>query len=394
MDVALDANIILNDPRMQGNAFHNLLDYLKKTNSRLVLSKIVLDETVARYPDRLRSAVHRATGPVGSLRNLLFDAKIKLPEIDVPLETKKFKQRLLRPSQRIRSSVIVKNFAKIKIEEVVKRGIDRIPPANGAGEELRDVMHWFMILAHAQTSNREIAFISEDQHFRNDKNLHPRLGQDIQENKASLHFYISIDDFIKAHAPAPRNLTESDVFGLYAKPFVMDRFEIEARKLFPRRWPTASSIVIDGREVRLLRGALYDVAAHAQFGELEFQVELRIRVESDLSITNSFIANYYSEPIRQISPVTPRYLPVSLQTFYPPSFFSPEAGPIEIPPDPTPTIAHWLTEASPNISYRPATSITSYQVIGRIVISVRVVNGKVTNIETESFQLSEIATTG
>jgi hypothetical protein len=30
MDVALDANIILNDPRMQGNAFHNLLAYLKK----------------------------------------------------------------------------------------------------------------------------------------------------------------------------------------------------------------------------------------------------------------------------------------------------------------------------------------------------------------------------
>jgi hypothetical protein len=99
--------------------------------------------------------MHKATGPVGSLGNLLFDAKIKLPEIDVSRETKKLKQTLRRPSQHVRSSLIVRNFAQISIEEVVKRGIDRIPPANGEGEELRDVMHWLMILAHAQNSSRE-----------------------------------------------------------------------------------------------------------------------------------------------------------------------------------------------------------------------------------------------
>jgi hypothetical protein len=44
MDVSLDANIILNGPRMLGNAFHNLLAYLRKTDSRLVSSKIVFDE--------------------------------------------------------------------------------------------------------------------------------------------------------------------------------------------------------------------------------------------------------------------------------------------------------------------------------------------------------------
>ncbi|MGA7751790.1 MAG: PIN domain-containing protein, partial [Candidatus Sulfotelmatobacter sp.] len=217
MDVALDANIILNDPRMHGNAFHNLLAYLRKTDSRLILSKIIFDEAIARYPERLRSALHKATGPVGSLRSLLFDTKIKLPDIDVPRETKKFKQQLLKPSQYVRKSLIVKNYAKISLEEVIKRGVERIPPANGAGEELRDVMHWLMILAHAQNSSREIAFISEDEHFRKDNDLHPRLGQDIQENNAHLHFYISIDEFIKAKAPAPRDLAESEVFGLYPR---------------------------------------------------------------------------------------------------------------------------------------------------------------------------------
>jgi hypothetical protein len=34
----------------------------------------------------------------------------------------------------------------------VKRGIERIPPANGGGEELRDVVHWLMLLAYASGS--------------------------------------------------------------------------------------------------------------------------------------------------------------------------------------------------------------------------------------------------
>ena len=388
MDVALDANIILSDPRMRGIAFHNLLAYLRKTDSRLVLSKIVLDETIARYPDRLRSALHKATGPIGSLRTLLFDAKVKLPDVDISRETKKLHQQLLKPSQHVRSSLIVKNFAKINLEDVVKRGIGRIPPANGAGEELRDVTHWLMILAHAQSSKGEIAFISEDEHFRKDNNLHPRLDQDVQDHKANLHFYVSIDEFIKAHAPAPRDLTESDAFALYPKVFVMDRFEIEARKFFPRRWP-AAAIEIRGREVSLVRGALYQVAPHSQFGELEFSGELKIRVESELLYTN---LNDYSRSIGQLGPAAPEYPSIGVMSSYSPSFLSPETFPFEVPPDPTPAVESAFLKTLPTFTYRPTTTSADYQATGRIVISVRVVNGKVTNIETDRFELTNIAT--
>jgi hypothetical protein len=174
MDVALDSNVILNDPRMEGDAFHSLLDYLKKTNSRLVLSRIVLDEVIARYPERLRPAIHKATTAVGTLSSLALDAKIKLPVVDVTRATRRLKQKLLKPSQHV-SSLIVNNFADIKIEDVAKRGIERIPPANGAGEELRDVIHWLMLLAYARASKRELAFITGDEHFRHGTALHPRL---------------------------------------------------------------------------------------------------------------------------------------------------------------------------------------------------------------------------
>lgn len=57
-----------------------------------------------------------------------------------------------------------RNFSKVSLEDVVKRGISRIPPANGAGGELRDVTHWLMILVHPQHSKRETAFISGEEH--------------------------------------------------------------------------------------------------------------------------------------------------------------------------------------------------------------------------------------
>ena len=44
MDVTLDANIYLSDPRMEGVAFKSLLDYLRKTQSTLIIPRLVRDE--------------------------------------------------------------------------------------------------------------------------------------------------------------------------------------------------------------------------------------------------------------------------------------------------------------------------------------------------------------
>jgi hypothetical protein len=49
MNVVLDANIYLADPRMEGVAFKSLLDYLRKKQSTLIIPQIVFDEVIARY---------------------------------------------------------------------------------------------------------------------------------------------------------------------------------------------------------------------------------------------------------------------------------------------------------------------------------------------------------
>ena len=64
MDVALDTNEFLSDPPMQGVRFQTLLAYLRKTQSRLLIPKIVWDELIARYPERVSTTIWQGGEPV------------------------------------------------------------------------------------------------------------------------------------------------------------------------------------------------------------------------------------------------------------------------------------------------------------------------------------------
>jgi hypothetical protein len=392
MDVALDANLILSDPRMEGNAFRGLLDYLKKTNSRLVLSKVVLDEVVARYPDRLQPVLHKATTAVRQLRNLVFDDKIQVPAIDVDHETGELRKKLLQPS-------------KVLIGEVVRRGIERIPPANPEGEELRDVIHWLMILAHARTSARELAFITEDKHFKEGTALHPRLERDVQENRVELHFYPTLYDFIRAEAPPPKNLSEDDAFALYGRSQVGDRFEIEARRFFQNLWPAASSVQVIGRDARLRRGALYDVAPESQFGELEFSGEITVRV-TELLFPNQYLSNVSSwSPSPVVSGISSPYMSGvgAVINLHAGNLIAPAFSGQSFPSNEGLTLSDLAGKGSPGLAFLSGPISTSPSVIekvsefharGVIVISLRVVSGTVTNIETERFELGKFEKSG
>jgi PIN domain len=57
MDVMLDTNILERNFKLNSNAFANLFAYLRRTNSKLVLSKLVWDEVRIRYAERLKAGV-------------------------------------------------------------------------------------------------------------------------------------------------------------------------------------------------------------------------------------------------------------------------------------------------------------------------------------------------
>jgi len=103
------------------------------------------------------------------------------------------RRKLKKPSPHVQS-VVLSNFEDVPVQEIARRGIERIPPATAKGEELRDVMIWLMMLGHAEKSGCDVAFISHDEHFREGDHLHPKLRDDLQGGKIKLHYYKAIDD--------------------------------------------------------------------------------------------------------------------------------------------------------------------------------------------------------
>ena len=400
MDVALDANEFLSDPRMESVRFQSLLSYLRKTQSRLIIPKIVWDEVIARYPERISGPYGKAITDLKTLRSLLLSTKIpSMAQLDVAREIQALKGKLKKPSTHV-SSKVLNNFSAVPLEEVAKRGIDRIPPANSKGEELRDVIVWLMMVAYARKSKQDIAFISHDEHFRQGDALHPELNKDLEHGKIKLHFYRSIDDFIKAWAPSPRALGEDESFLLLGKQNALDLFEIEARRLFPRYWGSAT-IQVQDRKITFSKGALYDVGSSAHYGEMEFLGELQLNVvESERSqyflSSKSTVPDFVlGSPTRLLEPEMST-MPVaqfrldSVPTFdsaqikwYPASFL----------------VDSWASNqvaAKSAPAFDTMTTTTQVRVSGKLAIAIRTVSDKVTKVEVEGFELTkreEIAAT-
>ncbi len=399
MDVALDANEFLADPRMQSVRFQTLLAYLRKTQSRLLISKIVWDEVIARYPERISTPYHKAANDVRTLRSLLLARKIpELPELDTEKEVSALKKKLKEPSPYVRG-LILRNFGDVSIEEVAKRGIQRTPPASPKGEELRDVMVWLMMLGHAKKTGRDIALISHDEHFRENEGLHPRLKEDLEQGAIKLHFYKAIDDFIKAHAPSPKTLTEDEAFQFVSRQFLLDTFEIEARRLFPRYWGSSTEVEVSDRKIKFVRAALYDVGGGSQFGEMEVTGDL------DLSLTRTEYS--YVNTIDTLPAFGPAVglkgdvIPTgfvgsaTLQNWDELGWASVKGLPLMSTPVRLDEPLDWKSLPYKVTTSMPVFSPTSKKMSeamlkGEMTVSFRVVSGRVTKFELENLRIVEI----
>lgn len=95
-----------------------------------------------------------------------------------------------------RVSIIENTPADLK--ELIRRLVNRVPPASPAGEEARDVLLWLSVLAVGQ--KQEVAFITGDNKaFFHDGSLKSELKEDIKLLKSKTSVYEGLDNFLKAH---------------------------------------------------------------------------------------------------------------------------------------------------------------------------------------------------
>jgi hypothetical protein len=287
MDVILDANQYLADVKMKNVNFQSLLDYLRKTGSKLVVFKLVRDEVLARHRDLIQAGSVKAIAGIRNLERLSFQAKLpRVPDIDVALEQKHLERQLLRPAPGVTSS-LEDGYGDISLAEVARRGIVRQLPASKNGEELRDVMLWLMASAYAKKTSNKVGFITADTGFRDadQPGLHPELQDELIREGVVLHFAKSIDDFVKAHAPAPKPVTpEWADTHLKKRDLIQIKgmFKVASERLAVAKYNLGSILSTTEPIIQFRKGELYEISNESTYAELQYEGSLAVDINDSI----------------------------------------------------------------------------------------------------------------
>lgn len=199
MYIAIDTNVLSNDLRLRSKGVKAFIQYLRNTNSRLLLSDIVRIEIEANFKRQSRGALKDLDSALRNLNRLGIKDVLSL-NTDIMFES------ALSTWRQDISSILSENiFEQIPIysdllEEVARRLAERIPPSSAKGEEYRDCVIWASLLRYAQNnpSHSPIALISNDGGFSDDKVcLRPELQAELTERNLLIQYYSSLENFLK-----------------------------------------------------------------------------------------------------------------------------------------------------------------------------------------------------
>jgi hypothetical protein len=282
MDVILDSNVFLKDLKFESPQFGELLAYLRRTGSKLVIPSMVTLEVTERYKESLRSSLKTAFRSWGSLAKIRMSPHPEFPNIDLDQEVQKLKEHLLRVSSGIQT-VQWSDVSGIDVNEIARRGTKRLRPANQNGEELRDVILWLTVLQYARKTNQEIVFISDDHGFRQaaDKDdLHSELVEEIATAKLPIHFYRDISAFLTSHS-----LSQEPIGGDWVLRYVNSEYLaneiIKAISRTETNQGLSSEVSIETLEFS--SGDSYQISGESRYVELEYSGRAKLTFQSPLS---------------------------------------------------------------------------------------------------------------
>jgi hypothetical protein len=275
MDVILDANIYLElifgrgREFAQTNRFVQLVADLRRMDSQLVIPMCTFHEVVERYRDRLRDSMRDVADAWTEMRKIAMSDIGDFRVLDIHAEAEALRNLLRMPDAKFKST-LYGDYSGIDIEELVRRGIKRIRPANDKGEELRDVVLWFVALDYAKKTKRPVALISNDKAFvdTDKKSLHPALAEDVSRAGIELTFRRSIGDFLADYFLRGEPLEHE-----YLAQFVPEAEirGIATEQLLGSRVQQGKIIGAELREFSLHDGHRYEVGESSYYLEASFR---------------------------------------------------------------------------------------------------------------------------
>jgi rRNA-processing protein FCF1 len=202
VNIVLDTNVIRQDMMLRGTRTGVVLDYVKKTRSKVVMPKVVYEEIEAVYERELARRLHKLRQGVEDVSSILMDGPIVARDVNLSKQVNEYMLHLRRTLDFEESDIVP--YKGEYIQEVMRRSIHRVKPCSDQGKEMRDAILWLTLLDIAAVSDgKEIAFISANvRDFGLEGRLHPELAEDAKNRGVTVHYYRSNDDFIRSRAAA------------------------------------------------------------------------------------------------------------------------------------------------------------------------------------------------
>jgi hypothetical protein len=399
MDIILDTNSYYSLINSSGrnftttNIFVELVTYLRRTKSDLVIPAVTFNEITARYRDMLRASAKETQDAWSTLQRQSMSGWYDFEGPDIDDEVSQLQKYLLRPTPGFTSRVY-DNYSRVRIEEVVQRGIDRIRPANDRGEELRDVVVWLMAVEFAKESKRELAFISDDNTFKDeDGDLHPHLKEDIKRAAAKITYYHSIRKFVAANSLASEPMTPEQFAAVVNSEEIL---ALARDKLLQARLRQGVIKDVDILRMELIEAQKYLVGEGSFYIEAQHKGECSLRtIETRLSypaVTHAVTGAPWLSGGTNVAAALAAATPVS---FFSNAFLNPglpasvpsyaqmfgTSGPLTIA-----STQGWLSQGviqqEVEVTYRSTFNTR---------LSVRIANGTRESLELDSLELKDLA---
>jgi hypothetical protein len=323
VDVALDANILIADPWFKSQNIRVLIDYVKKTQSKILLFATVemevrahIKRQFANYVREIESAINRAD------KNNVFG----IPSIDadkILLETEITWDIHFRDV--FDDSVVKIVPLDVSVSyEALKRAVNRIPPCKSSGEGMRDAIIWISILNYCRKQQKgyNIVFISANtsDFASSDKTtLHPHLLNDLADTDVLLQYFSSLDTFVQRYAKPVSYITidwiNSNIDFEEIRDIIRDEIDSSRNILGAFRIAARSGKYYEPSEVRGISFINIDIKDYYVWSFSESHTELRITMNVDIDadvlceminnpdlIDENYLFEEYRYPPRRVFP--------------------------------------------------------------------------------------------
>jgi hypothetical protein len=259
---------------MQSDRFATLFEYLRKVDGQILLFNLVRDEVLNGYS---RDFQDKVSATWNKIRPTLVDPDVLPPTPQLAPQLDALR-KILHFSETIKV-VPINGYTDMDIAEVVRRGIERIPPASSKGEELRDVILWLGILAHAKNSKKATAFITNDLGFWQkdaDKPL-DQISRDIAATGVDIQLYRGIESFLAANALEHKPVGAAWALDIFRRANLGDSL---LQRVMATDYPAASVISQSLTAVQFDSGSLYQIGGASHFAELSYKASFELHTRT------------------------------------------------------------------------------------------------------------------